>query len=284
MSFRDYTEIIFAGGEILSAQMLEETYRYPREFLHIYHAAASDGIVAGLDFQVEHGDVHLTPGIVKMDGKYYILPESVPMDAWIRQRQTPLQPSVEYFLCLVAEDVRTSEEAVGGISSRSRLTLQAERAKSDHALLLGKYKYRPDVKISLPKLKPESKEPFAEFAQASFLQLLDCEYAHRQGGTTYHPLIFRAIQSYLEQKAVLSPYDFSLLQEVQNHGIVAVSTLQAYVAASRKVSAASLQMTRENLFKALAQCVQESYSPVAYPAPPPAEEQVVRAKRQSKLI
>ena len=50
MEFRDYTEIVFEAGNILSVQMLEETYRYPREFLHLAHADFGEGIICGLDF------------------------------------------------------------------------------------------------------------------------------------------------------------------------------------------------------------------------------------------
>ena len=282
MNFRDYSEIIFTAGDVLSAEMLEETYRYPREFLHVCHAGCPDGIVAGLDFIEKEDGVYLTAGIVKLDGKYYILPEDMGMDACLQQQKVPLQSSVEYLLCLVPEDV---PEPVGtGIRSRSRLVLQPERERPAHALLLGRYKYRPDVLIRLPKLRLGSMDPFEEFTQASFLQVLDSEYAHRQGGTTYHPLLFRAVQSCLEHKAPLSPYDFTLLCELQNHGAASFATLQTYIAANRKDSPASLEPTREKLFEELTKCLQIPYHPAVYQAAPVVEEKRGEIKGQNKLI
>ena len=283
MNFRDYSEIIFTAGDVLSAEMLEETYRYPREFLHACHAGCPDGIVAGLDFIEKEDGVYLTAGIVKLDGKYYILPEDMGMDACLQQQKVPLQSSVEYLLCLVSEDV---PEPVGtGIRSRSRLVLQPEKERPARALLLGKYKYRPDAQIRIPKLHPRNKTPFEEFTQASFLQILDCEYAHRQGETTYHPLLFRAMQSFLEQKKTLSPYDFSLLTALQNNGIVALRTLLSYVGASQEEPTASLQMNREKLFHEVTVCLTKPYQPAVYHEAPVAEAQEVRRlTRRNKLI
>ena len=282
MNFRDYSEIIFTAGDVLSAEMLEETYRYPREFLHVCHAGCPDGIVAGLDFIEKEDGVYLTAGIVKLDGKYYILPEDMGMDACLQQQKVPLQSSVEYLLCLVSEDV---PEPVGtGIRSRSRLVLQPEKERPARALLLGKYKYRPDAQIRIPKIHPRDKAPFEEFTQASFLQILDCEYAHRQGETTYHPLLFRAVQSYLEQKDSLSPYDFTLLCELQNHGVASFATLQTYIAANRKDSPASLEPTREKLFEELTKCLQIPYHPAVYQAAPVVEEKRGEIKPRNKFI
>ncbi|WP_314653873.1 hypothetical protein [uncultured Selenomonas sp.] len=282
MNFRDYSEIIFTAGDVLSAEMLEETYRYPREFLHVCHAGCPDGIVAGLDFIEKEDGVYLTAGIVKFDGKYYILPGDMGLDAWLQQQKAPLQSSVEYLLCLVPEDV---PEPVGtGIQSRSRLVLQPEKERPAHALLLGRYKYRPDVQIRLPKLHPRNKAPFEEFTQASFLQILDCEYAHHQGETTYHPLLFRAVQSYLEQKDSLSPYDFTLLCELQNHGVAALSTLKAYIAVHQKVTSASLEVTRERLFEELTKCVQMPYRPAVFQEAPTEEESRTEVKHVNKLL
>ena len=280
MDFRDYTEIVFAGGDILSAQMLEETYRYPREFLHVYHAASGDGIIAGLDFLTKSDGVYLTAGIVKRAGRYYILPQDVNMDEWVKQQKPPLQPAIEYFLYMVDEAAEVSD---GDIASCSRLTLKAERSKRDHALLLAKYKYRPDLSIRLPALKEGSAgKTVEEFTQASFLQLLDCAYAHPQGEATYHPLLFRAIRSCLEKKELLSPYDFSLLLEIQNHGIAAISTLEAYVAVNKK--AASSPMTREKLFHAVIECAQMIYQPAVSHEPTPEQTRSSKERIKNKLI
>lgn len=286
MSFRDHTEIVFAAGELLSAAMLEESYRYPREFLRLYHAASPDGIIRGLDFVSREDGVYLTVGIVKLRGIYYTMPQDVSMGAWISQQKEPLLEGVEYFFCISQEDVMTSENATHGIAARSRITLKALRNRPEGSLLLGKYKHRADRPLQLPTLQVNDADPFAAFTQASYVQLMESEYAHPRGETTYHPLLFRAMQSYLEQKKMLSPYDFSLLTELQNNGIVALRTLRAYVAANREESLAlSLQLTREKLFREVTACLAKPYYPaVRYEAPATEEQEVRRAIRRNKLI
>ncbi|MDO5296528.1 MAG: hypothetical protein Q4F00_07855 [bacterium] len=270
MEFRDYTEIVFQDGDILSARMLEETYRYPREFLHLAHAGYGEGIIAGLDFETREGSVYLTAGLVKMGGSYFILPQAVNLEAWFRLQMDKLQSakgaagSTWYCLCLVQEDIAEPGEQSGGFTHRSRISLKAEREKPPQALLLARYKYSAGIKLQLPGLLKVGRgdNPFAQFTQAAYLQLLDCAYAHPQGETTYHPLVFRALRSYLEQKQPLSPYDFSLLLEIQNCGIVALSALRAYVAAVSGTAPASVSaLGREKLLAEVIACLQKPFVP-----------------------
>lgn len=287
MKFRDYTEIVFEAGDILSADMLAETYRYPRDLLHLFSAAHGDGIISGLDFVTDHGDVYLTAGIVKMDRKYYVLAEAVNMEEWLRQHRPSLQSSVEYCLCLRSEDALSAGNRPCGIKTRSRMTLRAETERAPHTLLLGKYKFLQETKITLPSVcRDDAGDPFDDFFRRGLLQLLESDYAHAQGGTTYHPLIFRALREYLERKSPLSPYDFTLLTEIQNHGIVAIASLMAYIAATKKSSLPSSDMPRENLFREVVACVKTPYAPIVYRETPPELpiKEPEKESSQSKLL
>ena len=261
MKFRDYTEIIFEAGNILSAQMLEETYRYPREFLHLTHAGYCDGILTGLDFIEKKDGVYLTAGLVKIDGKYYVLPQDVNIDEWLKKCKPPLQPQVVYSLYIVNEDFLSADDKACGIKTHSRVMLKAMREElPNKSLLLARYKFRPDAKISLPQLNNE-KNPFEEFFQSGLLQLTECIYAHQSGEPTFHPLIFRAFQKYLEQKFPLSPYDFSLLTELQNHGTVSTKSLITYVKVVKDDSDISPDITREKLLMKVSESIQKPYTP-----------------------
>ena len=285
MGFRDYTEIVFESGGILSAQMLEETYRYPREFLRLSHIGYGNGIVAGLDFEAKADGVYLTAGIVKFDGKCYILPQNVNLDIWLKHHDPALTSSAEYFLCLACKDVLSPKEQAGGIEVHHQMVLRAEKEMSSGSLLLAKYKFRPDMGIRLPNIEmTNEKNPFEKFFQSGLLQILECDYAHPQGETTFHPLVFRAVKDYLEQKEALSPYDFSLLTELQNHGIVAIKSLMAYVAANKKVSLTSSNVTREKLLQEVVECIQKPYIPLVYQDKMPEQEQPGKPKRHSKLL
>lgn len=284
MDFRDYTEIVFEAGDLLSVQMLEETYRYPREFLHLTHANLSDGIICGLDFTPRSEGLYLTAGIVKIDGVYYILPKDVNMDEWLKKYKPALTSGATYFLCMVSENVLTSDDKAHGIKSHSRVVLKAEREMPEYSLLLARYKFRPDVYIPLPQLKMDSENPFSDFFESGLLQILECQYAHQRGETTYHPLVFRAIQTYLEQKLPLSPYDFSLLVELQNHGIVSMVSLINYVRVNKTVSLSYKDMTREKLLREVCDCVQKHYVPIAYTEAEFEQTQETKPKRHSKLI
>ncbi len=285
MDFREYTEIVFKAGDILSVQMLEETYRYPREFLQLSHANFGDGIVVGLDFETKDDGVYLTPGIVKFDGKYYFLPKIVNLDSWLKHHKPALTSSAEYFLCMICEDVLSDNDQASGIKVHSRMILRAEKERPADSLLLAKYKFRTDTGIRLPDIEiPNENNPFEDFFQSGLLQLLECDYAHSQGQTTYHPLVFRAIKNYLEKKTSLSPYDFSLLIELQNHGIVSINSLMAYVAVNKGSSLMTPNVTREHLLQEVVECIKKIYVPFIYQEQKPEQEPITKRKRESKMI
>ena len=285
MEFRDYTEITFATGDILTVQMLEETYRYPREFLHLTNAACGDGILTGLDFKSREGDVYLTAGIVKYNSLFYILPRDVNLDEWLRLQH--LSGGREYFLCLVKGEVAATDKLENGAESRSKIAIKVfpSREYDDDAILLGKFRFDSN-RVHLPCLNLEEKgNLFEDFFQSGLLYLLDVPYAHPQGGTTYHPLLFRAIREYLEKKTPLSPYDFTLLTEIQNHGIVAESTLKSYVTANGKKNPSLIKMTREELFRATTECLQEPYLPFKMGSPVTnGNDEVAEDSTESALI
>ena len=276
--FRACTDVVFEAGNVLSAQMLEETYRYPREFLHISHASCCDGIITGLDYISRDGDVYLTAGIVKWNGKYHILPQDENLDVWLKVQN--LSSGIPYHLCLVQD----AEEHSGcGIASKTQMTLRALPKKPELSLSLGVFRFDMG-KLSLPKIKMNAKEPFEEFWQTSRLRLLDAAYAHPQGETTFHPLLFRAICTYLEHKWAPSPYDFSLLIELQNHGIASLASLKTYVAVHNGSLSSMSRMSREELFRAVVQCAAMPYRPIEKQQV--ASEQIAEAKPKfhSKLI
>ena len=110
MNFRDYTEIIFEPGNLLSAEMLEETYRYPRDFLHFNYASFGNGIITGLDFVPKVDGLRLTSGIVKLHGQYFILPKDLNLDEWLQNISQPLQESAIYCLFLEGNEVTNSAD------------------------------------------------------------------------------------------------------------------------------------------------------------------------------
>ncbi|WP_058486173.1 hypothetical protein [Defluviitalea phaphyphila] len=63
----------FKKGRILKSSMLENLRDYPRDVLEIYNENLSDGIVCGLTPKVEENIITFTKGIIKHNGKLYVL-------------------------------------------------------------------------------------------------------------------------------------------------------------------------------------------------------------------
>ena len=70
-------EVSFLHGNILTKEMLDEIYAYPRNFVELKYNDYSDGIITGLDFVEKDGTMYLTKGFVKFKGEYYFLLENI---------------------------------------------------------------------------------------------------------------------------------------------------------------------------------------------------------------
>ncbi|MBR0283566.1 MAG: hypothetical protein IJQ81_18555 [Oscillibacter sp.] len=71
------SEVIFRRGDILSREMLEELYRYPREVAESFFSSYTDGILYGLSWRGDGG--YIQPGALKFQGRIYYLTN--PLDA-----------------------------------------------------------------------------------------------------------------------------------------------------------------------------------------------------------
>ena len=59
------TEVSFTHGTVLTREMLEAVYEYPREFMQLQYGGHSDGILYGMDFFQRYDELWLGRGIFK---------------------------------------------------------------------------------------------------------------------------------------------------------------------------------------------------------------------------
>ena len=71
------TNLEFPHGAILTSAMLQEIYKYPREFFDLLYKNYGDGIICGLDYLIEDQNLFLTFGVIRRDGEFYFLAQNL---------------------------------------------------------------------------------------------------------------------------------------------------------------------------------------------------------------
>ena len=68
---------LFTKGRILKNEMLEELRDFPRHVTDIYFRSYADGVISGLDLQVDQEYIMISPGIVKHQKQLLLLSEAI---------------------------------------------------------------------------------------------------------------------------------------------------------------------------------------------------------------
>ena len=105
------TEVVFKEGSILSKEMLNEIYSYPRDFIESYYSSYGDGILFGLNWEnVEEGKHIITPGALKFNGAIYNQKNSICVeDYFMENPDTELKLDKQYRLFFIPEEVKINE-------------------------------------------------------------------------------------------------------------------------------------------------------------------------------
>lgn len=275
------TEILFAHGELLSAQMLEELAARPNNLVSAIYAAFGDGIIAGLDFNTDAaGDVILTAGLVKWREKIYT--SNAPINISKFLRNTPdnfdFQDMSKEWSLELFHDV----ENFGAIN-HYRLKLRVrpiEKSADVDCMKLINFRLF-DGNLILPKLKSDDEKPLEEFYKGKRAQLLDTPYLAANGSEAVAPLICRAIAEFLSEKPDKDSADWSLLMSLNNFPLISWQTLRDYVKGCGEEADFA---TRKNFFAEFERCLKEIRYSKTYGGEQPSTKKSTRKKNYDGLI
>ena len=229
-------ELRFERRSILTAAQLRAIEKFPREILRLMFLENGDGIISGLDYVERGGEIFLTEGLVKIGGTFYFAAETN-LSALMRNAAAGAWHRI-----ILGAPQRTAEENV--VTEKIELEVR-RREESFSGLEFGTFKaglvYLPAV--------------LEEFTLPSRLNLLEVPYSVR-GGSTFHPLIFRAILSRLERKKNPAPSDTALSMQLAANGIVSIPALKIFVE-SKGVGWRG--DSRENIFSSVARAVDAAW-------------------------
>lgn len=219
-------EVSFLHGNILTKEMLNEMYAYPRNFIELKYSDYSDGIIAGLDFIENSGITYLTKGIVKFKGEYYFLLDDINLTSYFLEMHKQQNWSTKlYYLYLKS----STPIKVDSIIVQNLDLYVSEECKQDDLFLLCRF-YGGKDNMELPQLNGnEEKEPFKKLTDDNlYVNMIDTLYA-MPGKATYHPFLFKAVAEYLEQKPNKSILDNVILMQIQNMKVLSIAAMKTYI-------------------------------------------------------
>ncbi|WP_346684327.1 hypothetical protein [Megamonas hypermegale] len=245
-------EVSFLHGNILTKEMLNEMYAYPRNFIELKYSDYSDGIIAGLDFIENSGITYLTKGIVKFKGEYYFLLDDINLTSYFLEMHKQQNWSTKlYYLYLKS----STPIKVDSIIVQNLDLYVSEECKQDDLFLLCRF-YGGKDNMELPQLNGnEEKEPFKKLTDDNlYVNMIDTLYA-MPGKATYHPFLFKAVAEYLEQKPNKSILDNVILMQIQNMKVLSIDAMETYIYATGYNNEKNLD--RESFFDLFVKCLKK---------------------------
>ena len=206
----------FPHKAILTKELLQEIYQYPREFFRLIYNDYADGIISGLNYFIDgEKNLILSAGMILFDGEIYFLAENTNISDLAEKNN--LVDGRDYYILPQKESQKKSP-----CLTENKLILNFSEEEQNFSL--GKFRFKSKNDFNLPTLS-DSDDPFENIFRSSTFDLLDIPFADK-GEATFHPQLFDLVKNFLATKENKTPFDYSILTHLQNHEILSMQTIK----------------------------------------------------------
>ena len=235
----------FPHKAILTSDLLQEIYKYPREFFRLIYKDYDDGIICGLNYFIdEDKNLILSSGTILLDREFYFLEEDLNISELAEKNN--LTDGTDYFVTLLKETQKKSP-----CMTENNLILNFSR--EDEKVTLGKFRFKSKDDFNLPNLS-NNENPFENIFRSSTLNLVDVPFADK-GGATFRPQLFDVIKNFLLSKENKTPLDYSILTCLQNNAVLSLQTIKSYI--YEEIGEDTFE-NRQELLKTFCECLVSS--------------------------
>lgn len=210
-------EFAFRKGTILTKEMLQEVYDYPRDILDILYDGWPDGILAGTALEERSGSVYMKKGLLKYQGRIYRMMKDCDLTQFVSERLSPNDSVENYKLVFSPEEPVSIDGRDTQVRRGMRLRLLYSN-KSVEGIEFARFRLPASKKITI-----SDKEDWEDLSGAKFWNMSECPYSCR-GGTTFHPYIFRVLQDRLTQGE--QPWNYCALEQLSTTGILSMELIR----------------------------------------------------------
>ena len=230
-------DTVFTKGRILTKEMLDLLYAWPRQTLQLYCRSLSEGVICGLEYEATDDDILIQPGMLWKQGSLWFLQQKLSLKSLCKGTY---QEGKRYSLQLLPETTAVQ----GGVTTR--LLDVTLKASGDGKADWGFFYYRQG---RLPHIPATWEEVIESLNNASYFNLSHLSWAAPEEAT-FHPLIFACLAQALEKKACRSALETAMLVQLYERGTLTMKTLRLYTGDSYGIS-------RDELLKHINEALQK---------------------------
>ena len=214
-------QLEFRHGLILTCDMLEEIYSYPRFLSKIECQNYSDGILCGVNFVERDGFLIITAGVLKFKDDLYVMKDDFNLTHFLKTNGF-LENSDRLYLYLVPQDIERLEAST---VKSLKLTVTSKKYDSNYGIALGNIRHEENLYLRIP-------DSLDNFKKKSRIEILEVPFASLEV-PTFHPIVFKAVKRFLKTKMRKNGYDWYLLFVLSEHNVLSLDTVVNYIAATK---------------------------------------------------
>ncbi|WP_288641455.1 hypothetical protein [uncultured Megasphaera sp.] len=231
-------DTVFTKGRILTKEMLDLLYAWPRQTLQLYCRSLSEGVICGLEYEATDDDILIQPGMLWKQGSLWFLQQKLSLKSLCKGTY---QEGKRYSLQLLPETTAVQ----GGVTTR--LLDVTLKPLGDGMVDLGSFYYHQG---QLPHIPATWEEVIESLNHTFYFNLSHLSWAAPEEAT-FHPLIFSCLAQALEKKACRSALETVMLVQLYERGTLTMKTLRLYTGDTYDVS-------RDELLKHIDEALQKA--------------------------
>ncbi|MUG44338.1 DNA and RNA helicase [Paenibacillus woosongensis] len=222
----------FEKGRILKTAMLENLRDFPRDFVDVYYHEYTDGIISGAHVEVGADSLIVHPGIVKHQGRLYLLTDAVS----IKYRATGREAALKVRF-------HAGDEDGDWQTFRSEIVIDEQLEADATELELCRFKLKEGARLR------QDYQGFRDLAtEFNTVNVLHVRYA-AYGKSTLSPVILRSFAEEMMRKGSGDPQDFMFTMMCMNEGTLARDVILHYM--TSRLGMSSREYTNVEIHKYL---------------------------------
>ena len=234
-------DIEFQKGTILTSEMLTMMHKVPNAIINNLFVNQSDGIINGLNLQVEDNTLIVTSGIYKVGNRLYISPKDRKFNSYMNKSFSP-----DKVYCLGFKGDKTICDLKNPNITTHRIDLEIYPPSMESEYPNNICQFYGKSGLRLPKDTTDL------FKTRSAMDILNCKYSSL-GEYTYHPYVFKLIYDKLKIKPNKHPLDYSFMMEISHSGVIPKPMIREYIHATGK----DIPQNDKDLLKVLIQSIDD---------------------------
>ena len=218
----DY-ELTFPSGSLITGQLLQKMYEYPKNLINYIFADYSEGVISGLNVSYVDQKLILSTGIYKHNSSLYILEkdeilcENICFEGkrwYVVLKDSDSDTESPDKDCDSNKDCQWKQDNI--VVRKLEIEIKEDEKLPKDNFLLFSFKNEPKFPRSGDDIKKDA-------------YILDYKHACRGTEPTFMPQLFHLVYRKLLSKEERHPFDYVIMGEICTKGVIPCELMRAYI-------------------------------------------------------